>query len=319
MPPELSPACTEIIEVQGGVISRQQAADGGMDPDVIDRLLRSGRWQLLQRGCYAVFTGPPPRQAVLWAALHRAGPGAALSHQTAAELFRLTDRPSPVIHLTIPVSRRVDGIAGAIVHRSARVQDARHPTLLPPRTRIEETVLDLAQDAATVDDAFAWACGACQRGLTTADRIVRAMAMRQRVRWRGELSAALTDIGDGAHSLLEHRYVRKVERPHGLPRAKRQLKVVRGTRYSYLDNAYEAYRLSVELDGRIAHPDHRRWLDDRRANAAAAEGWLTLTYNWADVSWRACETAWQVGRALEQGGWRGTVRRCGPACALPGS
>jgi hypothetical protein len=304
--------------LQCGVISRQQAIRGGMEPDVIDRLLRSGRWQCLQRGCYAVFTGPPPRTAVLWAALHRAGPGAVLSYQTAAELLGLTDRPSSVIHLTIPGSRRV-GFPGAVIHRSSRVQEARHPAMLPPRTRIEETVLDLAEAAATVDDAFGWACSACQRRLTTAERLSAAMRARKKLRWRGELSGALTDIGDGAHSLLEQRYIRRVERPHGLPRARRQRQVIRHTRYSYLDNSYDAYQVSVELDGRIAHPDHRRWLDNRRVNEAAAEGRVTLVYNWADASWRSCQTAWQVSLALRRGGWPGAFLRCGPSCAAPGS
>jgi hypothetical protein len=317
MPRELPPACREIAEMQCGVLSRRQAILGGIGPDVIDRLLRSGRWQLLQRGCYAVFTGQPSREATLWAVLHRAGPGAALSHQTAAELFRLTDYPSSLIHLTIPAGRRVDPIPGAVIHRSVRIQDARHPVLLPPRTRIEETVLDLVQDAVTVDDAFTWACQACQRGLTTAERIAYAMTRRKKLRWRAELSAALTDIGEGAHSLLEQRYIRRVERPHGLPRAKRQLQVIHGTRYSYRDNVYEDYCVSVELDGRVAHPDHRRWLDSRRVNEAAAEGRVTLVYNWADVSWRSCATAWQIALALRQGGWKGTFRQCGPTCAIP--
>jgi hypothetical protein len=290
-----------------------------MDPDVIDRLLRSERWQRLHAGSYAVFTGPPSREAMLWAAFHRSGPGAVLSHLTAAELFRLTDRPSSLIHVTIPHSRRVERIPGVVIHRSVRVLDARHPVLLPPRTRVEETVLDLVQDAITAEEAFVWACAACQRRLTTAERIAYAITRRKKLRWRSELVPALADVADGAHSLLEERYVRRVERPHGLPRAERQLQVIRGTRYSYLDNVYKDCRVSVELDGRIAHPDHQRWLDNRRVNEAAAEGRVTLVYNWADVSWRSCGTAWQVGLALQRGGWAGTVRRCGPSCALPTS
>ena len=40
---------------------------------------------------------------------------------------------------------------------------------------------------------------------------------RKKMRWRRELTVALDDAGDGALSLLEYRYVRRVERPHGLP------------------------------------------------------------------------------------------------------
>ena len=58
-------------------------------------------------GVYATFTGPMTRDAQLWAAVLAAGPGAQLSHETAAEINRLTDRPSPFIHVTIPANRRI--------------------------------------------------------------------------------------------------------------------------------------------------------------------------------------------------------------------
>jgi hypothetical protein len=61
---------------------------------LIKRRLERGRWQQLHWGVYAVFTGPPPRQAWLWAAVLRAGPGTVLSHLTAAELHGLLRRDS---------------------------------------------------------------------------------------------------------------------------------------------------------------------------------------------------------------------------------
>jgi len=314
---ELSPACRELADLQSGVVWRQQAISAGMDPIVIDGLLRSGRWQPLQRGSYATFPGEASRESRLWAALQRAGAEAVLSHETAAELFRLTDRPSSLIHVSIPAARRVDGVpVGVVVHRSRRLNEARHPALMPPRTRIEETVLDLVQQAVTFDVAFNWAAVACQRGLTTAARIDAAMAGRSRMRWRAGLTVALADIRDGVHSLLEFRYVHNVERPHGLPQATRQVKIVRGMRTCYLDNLYDPYGLCVELDGRGAHPDDRRWEDIRRDNASAAEGRVTLRYNWADVSARPCATARQIARTLQRGGWPGKVHSCGAGCRV---
>lgn len=44
-------------------------------------------------GVYATFTGQVGRQARMWAALLYAGEGARLSHETAAELTGLADRP----------------------------------------------------------------------------------------------------------------------------------------------------------------------------------------------------------------------------------
>ena len=54
----------------------------------------SGRWRQMHPGVYATFTGEPSRGARLWAAVLSADPGAALSHETAAELHRLTDKPT---------------------------------------------------------------------------------------------------------------------------------------------------------------------------------------------------------------------------------
>jgi Transcriptional regulator, AbiEi antitoxin len=314
---EVPSACRDLVELQRGVISRRQALHAGMGPDDIGRLLRSGRWQCLQRGAYAVFTGEAPREAVLWAMVHRAGPGATLSHQTAAELFGLTDGPSSLIHVTIPAVRRVGTIPGAVIHRSGRLELARHPTLLPPRTRIEETVLDLVEQAETFERAFDWVCRACQQRITTAGRVSGSLGMRKKARWRPELSEALDDIGEGIHSLLEYRYIHHVERPHGLPSGTRQARIVRGARSYYLDNLYADYHVCAELDGRIAHPDEQRWQDGRRDNAAAAEGLVTLRFNWADVTRQPCQAASQLAAALQRGGWSGVPRRCGVSCPIP--
>src|SRR3954449_9592015 len=137
------------------VTGRRQAMRAGLTRNMVRRRLASGRWYRLQRGAYATFSGPVPRQSELWAALLRAGPGATLSHQTAAELHGLTDQLSEQIHVTVPVARnpaRCGKIPGVIVHRSSRIGLARHPALAPPRTRVEETVLDLVETARDFDE-----------------------------------------------------------------------------------------------------------------------------------------------------------------------
>jgi hypothetical protein len=311
--------CDRPAQIQGGVISRKQALACGIAPDQIEALLRAGRWQTLRRGVYSVFSGPPSRQAILWAAVHSAGPGAALSHDTAAELFKITDWSSSLIHVTIPWERRIDCAADIVLHRSMRVADAVHPTLLPPRTRIEETVLDLVSRAADFESAFAAVSAACQRKLTTTARLTAAMSQRGRLRWRAELAEALSDVASGVHSLPEYRYVRRVERPHGLPAATRQARVEVGHRNRYLDNLYDDFGLCVELDGQQAHPDHRRWDDTRRTNAITARGVTTLRYGWIDVDRRSCQTAAEIGAVLSARGWRGSLIRCANDCPVIGN
>ncbi|MHB1876178.1 MAG: type IV toxin-antitoxin system AbiEi family antitoxin domain-containing protein [Streptosporangiaceae bacterium] len=315
MPPEIPPDCRLAAEAQDGVISRREAIGAGLAASTPAWLVRDGRWQRIHRGVYRVYTGDPPREARLWAAICRAGPGAALSHQTAAELDGLADRPGPMIHVTIPVQRRVTPIRGVVIHRSGRIAEAVHPARLPPRTRIEETVLDLVDQSPSFSAAFGWVCAAIQRRLTTPDRIVEFMGRRKRLRWRRPLAGALADIGGGVHSWLEYRYVHGVERAHGLPAATRQQHVLLGSRSGYLDNHYERYSLCVETDGRAAHPDDRRWADTRRDNVLAATGITTMRYGWDDIASRPCEVAGEIAGALASRGWAGHIRRCGPDCA----
>ena len=66
--------CQALIAAQRGVIARQQAREAGLRSDSIETLICTGRWQRVQRGVYAAHSGQPCREAVLLAALLRAGP-----------------------------------------------------------------------------------------------------------------------------------------------------------------------------------------------------------------------------------------------------
>ena len=190
--------------------------------------VRAADWQRIQRGVYATFSGELTREAQLWAALLRAGPEAVLSHQTAAELYGLTKQPSSLIHVTVPQASnpaRSGKIPGVVVHRSRLVETTRHPTLLPPRTRIEDTVLDLIADIDDPADRYDLICRAIGGRLTTATRLWQALDKRSRFPDRREAESALSDARQGAMSNLERWYLRGVERRHKLPAATRQARM----------------------------------------------------------------------------------------------
>lgn len=312
---ELPPLLRDTAERQAGVVTASQAAQAGLSRTAVRSRLRTGRWQRLRQGVYATFSGEPSRVAILWAAVLYAGPGAVLSHRTAAELVCLVDAPSDLIHVSIPVERRVSPAPGLRVHMSQRAREAVHPARLPPQTRIEETVLDLADAARTIDDAVAWITRALGRRLSTQARLADAMAQRPRIRWRHELTELLSPDLAGLMSALERRYQRHVERPHGLPAGTRQARARRGVRTEYRDVLYEEFATCVELDGELAHASETRWRDIRRDNAVAADGGVTLRYGWLDVTARACQTAAEVDRTLRQRGFAGG-RPCGPCCPV---
>jgi very-short-patch-repair endonuclease len=301
---------------QHGVVTRQQALDAGYRDDTIDRWLRSGKWQRLHRGVYATFTGALSREAKLWARVLCAGPGAALSYETAAELHGLLDKPAAKIHISVPAARRParEAIRGVVVHRGRGLVAEWQPPWQLPRTSVEDTVLDLVGAARSFDDAYGWISAAVGRRLTTPEMLGRALSGRSRMRWRSWVTAALQDAAEGVHSPLEYRYVRGVERAHGLPAARRQAQRRHGSSLRYLDNLYEEFGLCVELDGAAAHPAEGRWRDTRRDNVTFMQGARTLRFGWPDVTEHRCRTAAEVGTFLRRRGWTGTVRPCGPAC-----
>ena len=306
-----------LAQSQHGVVSRVQALRAGLSPGMISFRIRSGRWQQLHAGVYAAFTGSPDRGAWLWAAFLSAGPGAALSHETAAELQGLVDKPVNPIHVTVPHGRHILAVKGVRLHRSDRVVDAIQSGFRLPRTRVEETVLDLTQVARSFDDVCGWVTRAIARELTDETSLQVAMKKRPRLRWRADLHEVLEAATTGDHSVLEFRYHRDVERAHGLPEPDRQVPFTeQDGRRGRRDRVYQEYGVVVELDGRLAHPEENRWKDKARDNAAAAARQQSLRYDWAAVTQRPCATAAEVAEVLRNHGWQGRQKPCSPGCPV---
>lgn len=307
--------------LQGDVISRKQVLDAGLLEGVIAWNLRSGRWQPVYPGVYATFTGPVARNAVLWAAVLYCGPGARLSHETAAELHGLIDGGFPLVQVTIPRERKVRPPEGVVIHRSVHVSGPWQPAGLPPHTSIEETVIDLVHAADDLDDVVALVASAFSRKLTSEPSLRRAAAERKKLRWRRELGEITSLAAGGMRSVTEYRHDRDVQRAHGLPEPLKQARFRDQDGGSdSRDRYYPLYDgLVIELDGRRLPADEGRGRPRERGDQAAAAG-STLRYGWADVTRRACETARQEADALRRRGWAGRLRACSPGCrAVTGS
>jgi hypothetical protein len=219
--------------------------------------------------------------------------------------------------VTVPHDRRILASEGISLHRSARASEAVQQNTRPPRTRVEETVLDLTQTAKTFDDVCGWVTRAIARELTDEARLRQAMSLRKRLRWRADLQDLIAAAATGDHSVLEFRYHRDVEKAHGLPEPARQVPFAEPNgRRGRRDRVYEEYGVVVELDGRLAHPAENQWKDKTRDNAAAAAGKQSLRYGWAQVKWEACATATEVARVLRLHGWDGQPRPCSPGCLV---
>lgn len=308
-----------LLDAQAGVITYKQAVEHGYSVRQIEHRLESGKWRRMHRGIYATFTGRWSRQARLWEAVLWAGKGAMLSFDTAAELQGLTDKQRWTIHVTVPSSRRPTGSSprGVVVHRSSQ---SRCEGVIPwqlPRTRIEDTVLDLAAAADTADDAYTWVSRAVANDKTSADSLRDALKRRKRFPGREWLSDALADAADGAHYLLELRYARDVERAHGLPEGIRQVRRVIDGKKHRKDTLYEEYRICVELDGITYHRD-RQHQDRHRDNInLAVDDIRTFRFDIVDVTVGTCESAALVAAGLRGQGWEGNPHRCRkPGCRV---
>jgi len=312
-----------VLDAQQGIVANAEARRAGFSAKAVRHQVRSGRWKRVRRGVYATFTGQLPREARLWAAIRRAGPGAMLSHETAAEVQGMLDKPAAKIHLTVPYRRRPAQkrpINGVVIHRSDQSRPQGLPPWSLPRTRIEDTVLDLVAAAHSFDQAYAWVARAVARQLVSKDMLRTALAERSRIRWRAWLKDALADAGDGVQSPLELRYVKDVERAHGLPMAQHQARREIADKVHYKDNWYPEFRVCVEIDGPAYHQNEQVGRDHRRDNLNLAEDdTRTFRFGPVEVTELACESAAMVAATLRRNGWQGNPRPCHrKACALRG-
>jgi hypothetical protein len=79
----------QLLAEQAGVV-RAEAAVSALGRGAVRARLDGGRWQRLHGRVLAAFSGSPSPEQRQWAAVLHGGPGAVLSHATAAELGGLT-------------------------------------------------------------------------------------------------------------------------------------------------------------------------------------------------------------------------------------
>lgn len=294
------------VRGQFGVVTWGQCRQAEMSERAIRWRLQSGRWVRLHPGVYLTEPGRNDWEVTAMAALLACGRGAALSHESAAYAWGLLKGPGSGVRVIVPAGRNVTAPDGVDVVRSRTAVDRTHETAWPHRTTVEHTLLDLAQQA-SLDDAVGRLARAFQQGQTTERMVRQALAKRPRQRHRALLLEVLGDLGDGGESPAEVRWVRDVERSHGLPVAVRQQPTGDGGRR----NVYEEFGLVVEVDGRLGHEgwDGRR-RDGRRDRRAARSGRLTVRVFWDELVQSPCDLAVEVGELLRVRGWTGAPIAC---------
>jgi hypothetical protein len=306
---EPGPGLLVLAAEQDGVVTTAQVRAAGLSTQALYRLEQTGRWLPLERSVHLTAPGPPSWRSLAWAGVLLGGAEARLGGPAAAHLHGLVEAPPHQILVLVPAwavtrdrgpwrfRREGDGVRGPSVGA-------------PPRTSVEDTVLDLCGTGSAAQ-AIGWVTGAVGARRTTAEHLRRTLDHRRRVKHRQLLAELLGDVAQGVESPLELRYLRDVELAHGLPRGERQDRSELPFRR---DVVYRAFRLVVELDGRLGHEGAGLFRDMRRDNRTALTGEMTLRYGSVDVLGRPCVVARQVEAALQLRGWAGRLtpcRRCG--------
>ena len=218
-----------------------------------------------------------------------------LSYLSAARWWEVPVPDDPWVHVTRLERRRLEWPPGVRIHRVA----------LAPEAVVEHRGLLVTNRTETLLDCLGWlTLGAArsladravqQRWLSTAD--VDRRLEQQPGRWGNrQLKRLLRQFTDGADAESERRLHRLLHGA-GITGWVAQLPFLAGGRRYYIDLAFPAARLAIEVDGYEYHRGGSRFQDDRtKQNALMAAGWRVLRFTWADIEDRP---GYVLGRIAE--------------------
>jgi very-short-patch-repair endonuclease len=266
----------QVAERQWGVIAGWQLEQCGVSRSAISRWVASGRLHRIYPRVYAVGHRAISTEGRLLAAILYAGPGAALSHASAASWWQLIPYLPDTTNVSSP-KRRLS-LQGVRVHHAKRIDRVMRQGL--PVTPLARTLLDFASVAPL-------------------DRVRKAVAEADHLRLL-DLSAidALTGVGRAGSTKLKralhlHRpeYAHTLSpledllldlcRRHRIPFPEVNIKV----RGCMVDALWREERVVVEVDGQPGHGTQaQRERDHDRDLALRASGYRVHRYTWRQVS-----------------------------------
>jgi len=135
-----------LADKQHGVVGKEQLAKLGIAERTVERWLATGRLHMVHREVFAVGHHHIDEAGCRWAALLAYGPGAVLSHCSAAKLWGLVGRPHRVIDVTAPIGRQgARRRKGVFIHRGRLHREDRAVQVGTPVTTVARTLFDLAE------------------------------------------------------------------------------------------------------------------------------------------------------------------------------
>jgi hypothetical protein len=308
---ESVPGLRALAARQQGLVDRAQLRSLGVDAHDVAHQVGARRWQTLSDHVVALFTGPVPRPALIWAAALQGGPDGLVGAWTAIEVHGGTRWDRAPRHLIVPRGRKVGPMAGLVVHESRRLDPGLDacPGFRLPVVRPARATIDAASWSARPDHAAALVAAMVQQRVTTADELLAELESAGMIRFRRAVREAIGLAAGGAGSLGEIR-IGPILAAAGLPAPRRQTpRYLDGTlRFTDVEvDLPDGSVLVVEVDGRDHDAADRRAADTLRDLDNLVEGRVTVRVtSWALVHRRrqlvarfAAVRAAAEGRAAE--------------------
>ncbi len=284
---------------QHGVVTRGQLLEAGFSPSAVDRRAQSGRSRVLHRGVY-LFAAFPLAHTREIAAVLAAGPGAVLSHRSAAALWCLAPIPGAEKPVDVTSAGNRGRVPGICLHRVRDLGDEERTTVEGiPITAPCRTLLDLAAHASR-REMESLVARSEREGLVARDALVHTLACRKGHVGVRALRAVLDVPGGPAltRSEAETSFLALV-RDAGLPPPEANASV---GPYE-VDFLWRRARIAVEVDGYRYHASRPRFEGDRRRDARLiAEGLTVMRLSWRQITHEPLATAVQLGQALARAG-----------------
>lgn len=248
--PDLDVLVARLATRQAGVVGAAQLLALGLRPGAIKRRAQRGRLHRVHRGVYSVGHEALSDRGGMIAALLAAGPGAALSHRTAAHLWGLLPSMPPFVDVTL-TDRTPRQRPGLCIHRAAALD-----TGMRDGMRVTTPLQTIAQLSGRDADR------------ARSEALVRRLVPR-----------AADDHAQPTRSALERALLPALAAAQ-LPAPRCNQRVVGHE----ADFVWPRQRVVVETDGWHAHGHRRAFEHDRALDARRqAAGYATLRFTYRQV------------------------------------
>lgn len=279
----LDEAIAELAGRQHGVVARWQLLELGFESGAIGRRVRASRLHRLHSGVYAVGHPVVSREGRWMAAVLACGPGAVLSHRSAAALWGIRPPSSALIEVTVPT--KSDSRGGIRRHSASLPADEVTVQDGIPLTTVPRTVFDLAS---VISEMGVEAALRESEYLQLHDRLSLPDLLDRYPGHRGNrvvrtCLARRSETPGRIRSLLEERFLPFLRR-HRLPIPKLNAWIHLRGRSFQVDCLWQRQRQIVELDGYQAHGTRTAFRQDRaRDRTLRVAGYQVTRIAWAQL------------------------------------